>query len=197
MAGTVSRVPVRWIVFGVVAALTSVMASVATAGASAPRVSPCTLLTRDEVQAVVPGPVGKPIVLPAILPNGPNGMACDRISTVAAHNHRTAIFGVSVQLWDFRVTGPAWTAPWGTRAARYLRSLCTPQHPPAGSGIPLPATHLVSGTGDYACALDDAVVEVAKGPFLLRVSVGLNAPNKRSRDTVIALARTAARRLRS
>ncbi len=159
--------------------------------------SPCALLTRSEVQAVIPGPVGKPILAPAVLPEPPNGAACDRISKAAAHNHRAAIFGVSVQLWDFRTAGPAWTAQWGTRAAPYLRSFCTQPVPPVGSGVTLPTVRTVPATGDYACTLDDAVAEAAKGPYLLRVSVGIATPTRQSRGTVVALARTAVKRLRS
>jgi hypothetical protein len=195
-----SCIPVRWTILGLAALLASAVgtpaAAVEPATAASRQASPCKLLTQGEVQAVIPGPVRSPMISPAPLLNPPNGTACDRISTIAAHNHRTAIFGVSVQLWDFRAQGPAWTTQWGARAAGFVRRRCL-QRAPAGSGITLPITRTVSRVGDYACSVDDTVVELAKGSFLLRVSVGTIAPSKQTRDVVTSLARKAAARLRA
>ena len=194
-----SCISLRWTIVGLAALLASAVgtgtAAIHPASAASAPPSPCTLLTKAEVQAVIPGPLRNPMIMSNPLLSPPNGTECDRISTVAAHRHRSAIFGVSVQLWDFRAQGPVWIARWGTRAADYVRSIC--RRPPTLPGLRLPVVHQVSRLGDYACGLEDTVIQMAKGPFFLRVSLGAGTQNRQTRAVVTRLARKAIGRLRA
>ncbi len=134
----------------------------AVAGASTPlhAPAPCALLTASEVSAVgVAGARRRSIPSAQLLPMPPNGTGCDWISPTV-NGARSRLFGVAVGVWDFRAAGVAWTARWGTKAKRYVMTLCNAKAPP-GSGIALPTTHAVGRIGDYACATD-TVVRVAK-----------------------------------
>ena len=114
------------------------------------------------------------------------------MSPSTAHRHPKAIFGV-VALWEFRQAGAAWTTRWGTTSPRYAQTLCT-ERPPAGSGVSLPAVHVVRHVGDHACSTVTSI-HVATGPYYLRVSLGLNSPRRDVQATLVQLAREASGRL--
>ena len=188
------RFSARIILASVIFSAAIVTPAVAGAASTSQTPSPCSMLSRSDVEAVGPA---KPIrrLIPedelAVVP--PHGMGCDWISPTTAHRDPKAIFGVGLALWDFRKLGPAWSTRWGTKSRKYAQTLCN-ERPPPGSGVRLPTVHVVRGVGDYACATDTSI-QVAKGPFYLIVSLGLNAPNSESRQTLIQLARKASGRL--